>query len=288
MSAQNLLTPNSAGNLAAPPGYYNNQKQPILSQAANSFCHTMLHDQSRDFSNPTTYMNGNNLDSYDPEDTQNHKNSIERNFSSAQISTDSEGGFAQEDENAEYLGEAHLHDDEVDHLNQYATDYAGNPKDSSVKLFVGQVPKTMEEEGMLPIFVQFGPVEKVSIIRDRQTGHHRGCAFVTYTNKADAEACEFAFHDKYILPDAKKPVQIRPASANGTLFMSIILSIQVISKTLKHCTSSIQFYLNILKNQRLKFLSVCFHENYENQMFVRSSNRTEKYLVSLWSVEPML
>jgi hypothetical protein len=229
-SAQNPL-PSTAGVLGVPPGYYvkNGNPQPKLQpenlpQAANSYGHntTSRHEQARDFSttNTTTYsINGNtHPEPYDPNDSLlQHENTMEREFSSAQISTDSEGGYVHDDDEngGDYLGEAHLHDDEVDHLNEYGEYSGGNVEEAPVKLFVGQVPKSMEEESMYPIFSQFGPIEKINIILDRQTGHHRGCAFVTFSNKADAEACELAFHNKYILPDGKRPVQIRPASENG-------------------------------------------------------------------------
>lgn len=219
MNAQAPLSSN--GVLGAPPGYYvkNGNQQPKLQpenlpQAESSYGRSSVHpEQAIDFS--TAFINGNNPESYDPDNSHRHTNSMERDISSAQISTDSEGRYAHDDENGDFLVEAHQQDDdEVDHLNEYA-EYAENLEEGPVKLFIGQVPKSMEEDAMIPIFSKFGPIENVNIIRDRLTCHHRGCAFITFSNKADAEACELAFHDKYILPDGKRPVQIRPASANG-------------------------------------------------------------------------
>jgi RNA recognition motif-containing protein len=57
----------------------------------------------------------------------------------------------------------------------------------SVKLFVGQIPRVLTEQELLPILSEFGTVCEISLIRDRATGSSRGCAFVTMATKADAE-----------------------------------------------------------------------------------------------------
>jgi CUG-BP- and ETR3-like factor len=43
-----------------------------------------------------------------------------------------------------------------------------------VKLFVGQIPKTMEEDGIRPIMEEYGVVKEIKIIRDKLTNAHRG------------------------------------------------------------------------------------------------------------------
>lgn len=78
-----------------------------------------------------------------------------------------------------------------------------------VKLFVGQIPKDMTEESLRPMFSEFGPIYDLAIIRDKQTGHHRGCAFLTYTTKAAADKALEALHNKYKLPNAQNPLQVR-------------------------------------------------------------------------------
>lgn len=80
-----------------------------------------------------------------------------------------------------------------------------------IKLFVGQVPKTMEEADLFPIFEKFGPMDDVAIIRDKHTGQHRGCAFVTYLSKESADACEKELHNTHVFEGGKRPVQVRPA-----------------------------------------------------------------------------
>jgi CUG-BP- and ETR3-like factor len=44
----------------------------------------------------------------------------------------------------------------------------------AIKLFIGQVPKTMDADALRPLFAEFGEVFDLAIIRDKQTGMHRG------------------------------------------------------------------------------------------------------------------
>lgn len=44
----------------------------------------------------------------------------------------------------------------------------------AAKLFVGQIPKTMTEAYLRPLFAPFGQLIEVAIIRNRQTGESRG------------------------------------------------------------------------------------------------------------------
>jgi RNA recognition motif-containing protein len=93
------------------------------------------------------------------------------------------------------------------------------------KLFVGQVPRNMEEQDLFPIFKKFGPMEDVVVIRDKHTGQHRGCAFVTFLNKESADDCESELHDQFVMPGGKRPVQIRPAGyKDGTVSIHLLSS----------------------------------------------------------------
>ena len=69
----------------------------------------------------------------------------------------------------------------------------------------------MSEEDIFPTFDSFGPLKDVAIIRDRHTGLHRGCAFVTFWSSADAERAQEALHDNFTFPGARRPAQVKPA-----------------------------------------------------------------------------
>jgi RNA recognition motif. (a.k.a. RRM, RBD, or RNP domain) len=48
----------------------------------------------------------------------------------------------------------------------------------TIKLFVGQLPKHMDEEELRPMFEEFGPIYELSVLRDRFTGMHKGRRFI--------------------------------------------------------------------------------------------------------------
>lgn len=53
------------------------------------------------------------------------------------------------------------------------------------KLYVGNLPFTATDEAVKTLFSAHGPVEKISLITDRDTGRPRGFGFVEMSN-ADA------------------------------------------------------------------------------------------------------
>ena len=73
----------------------------------------------------------------------------------------------------------------------------------------------MNEEDIFPTFDGFGPLKDVAIIRDKHSGMHRGCAFVTFWAAADAERAREALHDKFTFPGAKRCAQVKRAEPTG-------------------------------------------------------------------------
>lgn len=82
-----------------------------------------------------------------------------------------------------------------------------------VKLFVGQIPKTLEEDGVREVFQEFGDIVEIVILRDRRSGVHQGCCFVKYSNVSAAQAAIAALHNQRSLPPLRNPLQVRFAES---------------------------------------------------------------------------
>ena len=48
-----------------------------------------------------------------------------------------------------------------------------------VKLFVGQIPKDMNEDTLKGYFEEFGPISEITVIRDSANMNHKGSVRVT-------------------------------------------------------------------------------------------------------------
>lgn len=69
------------------------------------------------------------------------------------------------------------------------------PAPAGFKLFVGQLPFHFTESHVQRIFQEFGTVTEAAVIRNRSTGQHKGCAFVSFTTKEAAENAIQSLHN---------------------------------------------------------------------------------------------
>lgn len=87
-------------------------------------------------------------------------------------------------------------------------------------LYVGNLPHSTTEAELRNVFEAHGPVEKVTLVTDRETGRSRGFAFVEMTDASEADKAIAALNGtdlggRPLTINEAKPKTDRPRSGGG-------------------------------------------------------------------------
>ncbi|XP_053959465.1 CUGBP Elav-like family member 2 isoform X2 [Anastrepha ludens] len=89
------------------------------------------------------------------------------------------------------------------------------PDPDNIKMFVGQVPKSMDEAQLREMFEEYGSVHSINVLRDKATGISKGCCFVTFYTRRAALKAQDALHNVKTLNGMYHPIQMKPADSEN-------------------------------------------------------------------------
>lgn len=82
-------------------------------------------------------------------------------------------------------------------------------------LFVGNLSYQTTDSDLATAFGEFGPVERASIVKDRDSGQSRGFGFVEMSSAADANRAINALNGQDLNGRALNVNEARPRESNG-------------------------------------------------------------------------
>ena len=90
----------------------------------------------------------------------------------------------------------------------------------TMDIYVGNLPYTATEGDVTGLFAAFGPVERVKIITDRETGQSKGFAFVTLGDQTQLNAAiealnDYDYNGRPLRVNASEPKEARPSGGGG-------------------------------------------------------------------------
>ncbi|XP_069943407.1 CUGBP Elav-like family member 1 isoform X18 [Cherax quadricarinatus] len=89
------------------------------------------------------------------------------------------------------------------------------PDPDAIKMFVGQIPRSMDENDLRKMFEEYGEVYQINVLRDKVTGQSKGCCFVTFYARKSALEAQNAMHNIKTLSGMHHPIQMKPADTEN-------------------------------------------------------------------------
>ena len=83
-------------------------------------------------------------------------------------------------------------------------------------IFVGNLSYGASEDGVRSMFEQYGTVERVNLVTDRDTGQARGFGFVDMTNAAEADNAIAELNGREVDGRALNVNEARPKPERGS------------------------------------------------------------------------
>ena len=84
-----------------------------------------------------------------------------------------------------------------------------------MELYVGNLPWSVNDEGLTNMFAAHGAVERAKVVMDRETNRSRGFGFVTMTNPAEGKAAIDALNGKDFEGRALRVREAEPRQPGG-------------------------------------------------------------------------
>nr|VFJ44003.1 MAG: RNA recognition motif. (a.k.a. RRM, RBD, or RNP domain) [Candidatus Kentron sp. DK]VFJ53451.1 MAG: RNA recognition motif. (a.k.a. RRM, RBD, or RNP domain) [Candidatus Kentron sp. DK] len=77
-----------------------------------------------------------------------------------------------------------------------------------MNIYAGNLPYSVDEDGLREIFGQYGEVEEASVIKDRYSGRSKGFGFVVMPNDSEAQAAIDALNETQL---DNRPIRVNQA-----------------------------------------------------------------------------
>ncbi|XP_030753293.1 CUGBP Elav-like family member 1 isoform X1 [Sitophilus oryzae] len=114
------------------------------------------------------------------------------------------------------------------------------PDPDTIKMFVGQVPRSMDENDLRQMFETYGRVHSINVLRDKATGASKGCCFVTFFTRKAALLAQDALHNVKTLSGMHHPIQMKPADSENRNERKLFVG--MLSK--KYCENDVRALFN--------------------------------------------
>ena len=79
-----------------------------------------------------------------------------------------------------------------------------------MKVYVGNLPFSVDDEKLKELFSSYGEIEEVSVIKDKFSGRSKGFGFVTFKNDDEAKKAIEEMNDKEVEGRALKINEAKP------------------------------------------------------------------------------